>query len=76
LSSELGDHFLPKLLGLCKTLKKVENPLPLEPVIEIREEMAEPGLLKLADPPDLEIHLKACFSDLRLIVAGYRFKVS
>ena len=67
LPGELGDHFLPKLLGVRKTLKKFEKPLPLKPVMEIREEAALLGLLKLADPPDLEIHKQVCLSDLRLI---------
>lgn len=36
--------------------------------MEISEEAAVLGLLELADPPDLEIHLQVCLSDLRLIV--------
>jgi hypothetical protein len=67
LPGELGDNFLPKLLGVRKTLKKFEKPLPLEPEMEISEEAAVLGLLELADPPDLEIHLQVCLSDLRLI---------
>jgi hypothetical protein len=76
LPGELGDHFLPKLLGVRKTLKKFEKPLPQEPVMEISEEVAVPGLLELADPPDLEIHMQVCLSDLRLIAGGDRPQIS
>ena len=44
--------------------------------MEISEEAAVSGLLELADPPDLEINLQVCLSDLRLIAGRDRPQVS